>query len=252
MVVATSSDWIRRYSSPLKPRIRLLCLPHAGGAATFFHGWARAFGNDIEVLAACYPGRQHRINEPCLPSIEAMADALTEEMLAYADAPLAIFGHSMGATLAYEITLRLHRQHDIVPTALLLSSREPPHRVTPINADPDDQASVVAEVHRLGGTDSEVLADPDLRDLVLPAIRSDFRLVNDYAARPGVPLPCPVVGYVGSSDPDLDDGVMRDWGDLAPEGFDLVTLQGDHFYLVDREEELTADIRARLRTTPLG
>lgn len=248
MAVATDSVWIRRYASPLKPRIRLLCLPHAGGAASFFHSWAHAFGNDVEVLAACYPGRQHRINEPGLPSIEAMADELTREILAYADTPLAFFGHSMGATLAYEITLRLHRQHATVPTALLLSSREPPHRVTPLDADPDDPASVIAEIHRLGGTDSEILAHPDLRDLVLPAVMADFRLVNDYAARPGVPLPCPVVGYFGDADPDLDGDVMHAWAGLAPEGFDLVTLPGDHFYLVDREAELTADIRTRLRS----
>ncbi|MET9971523.1 thioesterase domain-containing protein, partial [Streptomyces sp. NPDC006356] len=229
MTVATDSVWIRRYSSPLKPRIRLLCLPHAGGAGTFFHGWAHAFGNDVEVLAACYPGRQHRINDPFLPSLEAMADALTGELLAYADAPLAVFGHSMGATLGYEITLRLHQQHGTVPLALLLSSREPPHRVTPLTADPDDSDSVVEEVHRLGGTDSELLASPDLRDLVLPAIRSDFRLVNDYTARPGVPLPCPVVGYVGSADPDLDDDALREWASLAPmgEGDGLVAADGD-------------------------
>ncbi|MEV5241987.1 alpha/beta fold hydrolase [Streptomyces cinnamoneus] len=244
MAVGTESIWLRRYGTLKPPRLRLLCLPHAGGSAGFFHSWGRAFGSDVEVMAARYPGRQERIADPFITEMEPLADAIAGELRSFLDAPLALFGHSMGASLAYEITLRLQDQHGVAPAALLVSGRKPPHLLTP-RPDLDDD-EVLAEVRRLGGTDAVVLDDPDLRELVLPAITTDFRIVARYAARPGVPLPCPVYAYVGDGDEDVDVESMRGWADLAPQGFGLRVLPGDHFYLAEQRNALIDDIRARL------
>ncbi|MFI8940236.1 thioesterase II family protein [Streptomyces syringium] len=246
MAVDIRSTWLRRFTTPAPPRLRLLCLPHAGGSASFFHPWGRAFGDDVEVMVARYPGRQERIADPFVTTMEGVADALAAELGPYTDTPLAVFGHSMGASIGYELTLRLRERYGVAPSALLVSGRKPPHLLTPRETDLDDDDSIVSEVGRLGGTDAALLADPDLRELVLPAIRTDFRIVADYPARPGVPLPCPVVAYVGDSDPDVDPVSVSGWSDLAPGGFDMVVLPGDHFYLIDRRAELVADIRARL------
>ncbi|MFJ4283621.1 thioesterase II family protein [Streptomyces massasporeus] len=246
MAPGTTSTWLRRYVPPAPPRLRLLCLPHAGGSASFFHGWGHAFGDDIEVLAVRYPGRQERIAEKPLTAIEDIADALADELPPYLDAPLAVFGHSMGASVGYELALRLEARHHIALDLLMVSCRKAPHLLTPRTAAPGGDAALLDEVRRLGGTDTALLDDEDLRELVLPAIRADFAAVARYAARPGVPLGCPVAAYVGASDPDISADEVAAWAGIAPKGFDLTVLPGGHFYLVDQHDALVKDIRARL------
>lgn len=246
MALGTESIWLRRYASPAPPRLRLLCLPHAGGSATFFHGWGHAFGDDVEVLAARYPGRQERIAEEPLTSIEDLADALAAELPPLLDVPLAVFGHSMGASVGYELALRLEAHHRAAPELLMVSCRKPPHLLTPRTAALAGDAALVDEVRRLGGTDAALLDDEDLRELVLPAIRADFGAVARYTARPGIPLGCPVVGYLGADDPDIRTDEVAAWAGIAPKGFDLKVLPGGHFYLVDQRDTLVTDIRARL------
>ncbi|MFB7215731.1 thioesterase II family protein [Streptomyces sp. NPDC056255] len=237
---------MRRYPGSGTPRLRLLCLPHAGGSAAFFHDWGYRFGDDVEVLVARYPGRHERINDPLVTSMDDLADSLTAELVRFTDVPVVIFGHSMGASLAYEVAIRLLKNHDVALAALMVSGRTPPHLLDSTLPDPDDVESVLAEVRRLGGTDAAVLEDPDLRELVLPAICADFKVVADYAPRAGVALPFPVFAYLGSADPDLDAPTMGGWADVAATSFDLTVLPGDHFYLVDQQAELTRDIGSRL------
>ncbi|MEU9031001.1 alpha/beta fold hydrolase [Streptomyces sp. NPDC048383] len=246
MPLGTHSTWLRRFTTAGPPRLRLVCLPHAGGSASFFHDWGHAFGDDVEVLAVRYPGRQERVCEEPWTSLEDLAGAITGELEPYLDAPLALFGHSMGATLAYEITLRLRERFSVAPELLMVSCRKAPHLLTPRTAAFDTDAELIEQVKELGGTDSALLDDEDLRELVLPAIRADFTAVAGYAARPGVQLPCPVVGYVGDSDRGVGAHEVAAWSDIAPHGFDLRVLPGGHFYLVDGREQLVGDIRARL------
>lgn len=245
MPVSTESTWFRRYRVA-RPRARLLCLPHAGGSASFFHSWGHALGADIEVLAARYPGRQERIAEPCVESMESLAESITRELLPYTDVPLAVFGHSMGASLAYEVGVRLEKRYGTALRGLFVSCRQAPHRVEPERHDLRGDEAVVAEVRRLGGTDPGLLTDPDLRELLLPAMRADFRIVGTYEARPVIPLGCPVVGYLGESDPDVTEGDMRAWRDATTVEFDLRTFSGGHFYLADEKESVVRDIAGRL------
>ncbi|MGW3204489.1 thioesterase II family protein [Streptomyces sp. NPDC001135] len=246
MALGTESIWLRRHATAAPPRLRLLCLPHAGGSAGFFHDWGRAFGDDVEVLAARYPGRQERIAEDPCDTVEELADALADELRPLLDAPLAVFGHSMGASVGYELALRLQARHRVTPALLMVSCRKPPHLLTPRTAALADDTALVAEVRRLGGTDAALLDDPDLRELVLPALRADFAAVARYTARPGIPLDCPVAGYLGSGDPDITADEMAGWADVAPKGFDLTELPGGHFYLTAQRDALVADLRARL------
>ncbi|MFH8471720.1 thioesterase II family protein [Streptomyces sp. NPDC018000] len=245
----TDGTWFRRYAPSASTRMRLLCLPHAGGSASFFHSWGNAFGDDVEVLVARYPGRQERIAEPCIESMEEMADAVTAALLPLLDKPLALFGHSMGASLAYEVAVRLEREHGFDPSVLLVSCQQPPHGQQPRTAHLGGEESVLAEVRRLGGTDAALLENPDLRELVMPALQADFTVVGRYAEngpRPAVPVRCPVIGYVGDRDPNVAVEEMRAWAGIAPKGYELKVLQGDHFYLVPQRDGLIGDLTSRL------
>lgn len=103
--------WLRRPRPVANPRLRLVCLPHGGGTAGAFYGWTAWLPADVELVAVQYPGRQDRFGEPCLRDMGELADAVAQALLPLLDRPVALFGHSMGAALAYEVTLRLETQY---------------------------------------------------------------------------------------------------------------------------------------------
>ncbi|MFG3258660.1 thioesterase II family protein [Streptomyces sp. NPDC048172] len=227
---ADEDRWIRRFHPAPEAATRLVCLPHAGGSASFYFPVSRALAPQVDVLAVQYPGRQDRLAEPCVESIADLADAVTERLLPWADRPLAVFGHSMGATLAFEVALRLE-QRGITLQALFPSGRRAPSRHREETTHLRDDAGLVQAVKELGGTESQMLDDEELLRAVLPAIRSDYRAAETYRYRPGPPLSCPVYAMVGDSDPRASVDEVRSWGDHTEERFELQTYPGGHFYL---------------------
>ncbi len=246
MTAAATSRWFMRHPARGETRARLACLPHAGGTATLFHSWAGAFGPDVELLAARYPGRQDRLAEDCLDRMEPLADAVAEALVPFLDVPLMLFGHSMGASLAYEVALRLERRHPGRVAALWVSARHAPHLVPPRDVHLRDDEGIVAEVKRLGGDDGAVLDDPLLRDLFLPALRADFAVAGTYRASAPIPVSCPVVAYVGDRDPAVSESDMRRWAEVSSGGFDMLVLPGGHFYPPDGWKDLISHMGRRI------
>ncbi|MCJ0871768.1 thioesterase II family protein [Streptomyces sp. AP-93] len=242
---ADAAVWFRRYQRPGGPpaRLRLVCFPHAGGTAQLYHGWAALLPAGVELLAVRYPGRQERLAEPCFEDMDALVDAVTGALGDFLDQPLALFGHSMGASVAYESTLRLQERYGVRPIRLMVSGRSAPHRPKPSRLHEQDDETLIAGVRRLGDLGSEAYDIPELRELLLPALRADFRLIEAYRPARPAPVSCPVTAYVGDGDP----GCVRDdvlaWSDLTPPGaFDFRTYPGDHFYLARQEAALVADV----------
>lgn len=124
-MAAIDDLWVRRYHPAPEARHRLFCLPYAGGSASYFLPVARALSPHVDVLAVQYPGRQDRRHEPCVESVEELADLLVDIVKPWADRPLSLFGHSMGASVAFELALRLEAL-GIVPHSLFASGRRAP------------------------------------------------------------------------------------------------------------------------------
>ncbi len=223
-----------------------MCLPHAGGTPAAYRGWPGRFSERVEVLAACYPGRQDRLAEPAVESMSEMVDALVDELLPLTDRPYVLFGHSMGASVAFELALALEHAHGTVPGALLLSGRLPPRLLTGRPPYLGGDEAIVADVRRLGEASTAVLDDPELRELVLPAIRADYRLLGTYRPTLDGITSAPVTAYVGADDPDIDADHVLGWAEHTTAEFDHRVLPGDHFYLSAREETLTSDIAGRI------
>ncbi|MFI1828278.1 thioesterase II family protein [Streptomyces sp. NPDC020412] len=230
--------WVRRFNPRDDSGLRLVCLPHAGGSASFYLPVAHAAPGPVDVLAIQYPGRQDRRKEPSVPTIAELADEVTRVLEPWLDQPLALFGHSMGATLAFEVARRLEDRHGVVLAALFASGRRAPSRHRDENVHRQGDDGVIAELKRLSGTDSQVLGDEDLLRMVLPAIRADYRAVETYVYEPGGKLRCPVIGLVGDDDPKVTVDEARSWSDHTEGTFDLHVFTGGHFYLTDHQDEI--------------
>ncbi|QXJ26142.1 thioesterase [Actinomadura graeca] len=233
-----SAAWIRRYHQAPSGAVRLVCFPHAGGSASFYFPVSARLSATAEVCAVQYPGRQDRRSEPSIDNIPDLADAITGALGPADGRPLAFFGHSMGAVLAYEVALRLEESGAEPLTRLVVSGRRAPSRHREGSVHRLDDRGVVAELRRLSGTQSDLLGDPETLEMILPAVRNDYRAVETYRPGPGRSLRCPVVAYVGDSDPQVTVDEAKSWADHTTGPFDMRVFPGGHFYLTDRAPEV--------------
>lgn len=247
MTATNAQKWFRVHRRAADPKLRLLCFPHAGGTAQLFHGWPALLPSDVEVLAVRYPGRQDRLAEACIEDMATLADTIDSALEPWLDRPLALFGHSMGACVAYEVALRLEAR-GIIPVHLLVSAHEAPHRAERVVPHEVDDDTLISRVRLLGDLHSGAYDIPELRDLLLPALRSDYQLIEGYHPLNPTPIKASITAYVGQDDPSCALDGVRAWSGLtAPGSFELCSFPGDHFYLVSREGEVVADVAARLR-----
>ncbi|MFF8830395.1 thioesterase II family protein [Streptomyces sp. NPDC015131] len=247
MTTSTRRDgaWLRRFHPAPGAPVRLVCFPHAGGSATFYFPVSRALSPSIEVLAVQYPGRQDRRGEPGVGDIGELADRVVEELLTLDATPPALFGHSMGAMVAYEVARRLEREGIELPH-LFVSGRRAPSRTREGRVHQLDDDGLIAEIEKLSGTDSRILGDPELLRMILPAIRSDYRAVESYRHVPGRPLRCPVTALTGDEDPQVTLDEARAWSEHTAGDFELKVYEGGHFYLNARAAAVMEAISARI------
>ncbi|MFI5611141.1 thioesterase II family protein [Amycolatopsis sp. NPDC051903] len=237
--------WFRRFHAADEAGARLVCLPHAGGSASFYFPVSRALAPDIEVLAVQYPGRQDRRHEPFLTSIDALAERIAALLGDKTDRPLALFGHSMGAMIAYEVARRLEDRGSPV-SALFVSGRRAPSRRRAESVHTRTDEGVIAELRRLSGTELDLLGDEDVVRMILPVVRNDYRAVETYRYEPGPPLTTPVVAFTGTDDPVASVDEVRSWADYTSAGFELVTLSGGHFFLTRHQDVVLRYLADRL------
>ncbi|MFJ8591193.1 thioesterase II family protein [Streptomyces sp. NPDC093598] len=226
------TTWLKCTAPRPDAASRLICFPHAGGSASFFHAWAEGLPAH-EVHAVCYPGRAGRYGEPLPTGLPGLAADIAEAVRPLLDRPVAFLGHSMGAVVAYETARLLEAQGHRIGHLFASGARAPhlPHPEGPDAAELDDDAVADALV-ALGGTDAELLADPEVRELVLPYVCGDYRMFDAYVHRPGPALRCDVTAIAGDGDPLVPEDRAAAWAALTEGRFTHHTVPGDHFYLV--------------------
>ncbi|MFI9630379.1 alpha/beta fold hydrolase [Streptomyces sp. NPDC052042] len=246
--MSTSADlrnlsdlWLRRYRRSTAPVVRLACFPHAGGSASAFLPLIRELPQEVDVLAVQYPGRQDRRAEPLIDNIENLVSPLVEVLRSQTGPPLVLFGHSMGATVAYEVARALE-QRGVGPAALVVSGRRAPTTNVGSLVHLYDDDRLIDELRSLDGTDRGLLADPELLELVLPAIRNDYHAVGNYVHRPGTPLSCPLTVLTGAADANVSAGEASAWSDVAAGSTHVHTFPGGHFFLFERAAEVCSVI----------
>lgn len=238
--------WFRCFNPISAPVLRLVCLPHVGGSAGFFLPLSVAMRPRIEVLAVQYPGRQDRRSEAPLTDINQLADGV---VAALGDRlkdplPLAFFGHSMGALVAFEAAQRLELYSDIGISMVVASGRRAPsisraeHVEMPFGPEGgfDSIDSLLKYLgkremskHR-SAADQEV-AEREVLHSILPAMRADYLAVDSYVHSQGPALSCPITAFVGDWDPHVQLWEAQAWKEHTTGGFELHVFPGDHFYL---------------------
>lgn len=238
-------------------RVLLFCLPYAGGSAMRVYGrWQRELPDGVEVVPVELAGRGARIVETPLTGVDAITADVLPTVLDRIDRPYALFGHSLGALVAFELARRLEHLHGRPATHLFVSGHIPPqHPQPPGRYDyrlPDAQFR--ERLRELAGTPEEVLAHDELLNLVIPVLRADFEAADTYRWRPGPRISPPLTVYGGADDPEAPPGTLPDWAALTTGGCDVRVLPGGHFFLNDEQATVLKGIAEDLepgRTDPV-
>ncbi len=239
LLVETPYVWRARRAAP---RWRLFCFPHAGAGASFFAEWAGLLPPEIELLALQLPGRQFRISEKPFTEVEPLVRTLVHALRPYLGGRTAFFGHCGGAVLAFELTRALHEAGAPGPDHLLLSGQRAPGlpaAAPDLHGLPD--AEFIAELVELGGTEAEVAEGELMRDM-LPELRADFRLWEEYEPKSEPSVGVPITVLAGRDDPRTPADTLDAWRDHTTASFRQRLFEGGHFYFREGTPELVSVI----------
>jgi surfactin synthase thioesterase subunit len=229
------------------PRERLLfCFPHAGGDPRAFLDWQPGIGNAAAVVAVGMPGRGHLLGQVAPAGIAELADGVAGAIAEAADRPVYLFGHSLGALIAFEVARRLGglpALRHLVASGCAAPSLVPAPDIVRV-AELEGRAFAEA-VAFLGGLPPELLADPELSELLLPVLRADARLVAGYRYRPAAPLPIGVSLINGINDPLVDDAALQPWQRECIRPPACHWVAGGHFFFA-RKPQAVVDVLSAL------
>lgn len=225
-------------------RLRLVCFPYAGAGTSIYNPWSRLFPPYVQVAAVQLPARESRVSEQ---PVSRLLDHIRPLMLALAPlfgGPVAFFGHSMGALLAFEAAHALYATRRLLPIHLFVSGCKAPH-LSRADRKRDDftDAELLEEIERLNGTPRELLEHPELSSIILPVLRSDFLASDNYECEPREPLRCPITAIGGEHDPFVDRAGLEAWRQHTTSAFAVQFFPGDHFFLNSTREALTRFLR---------
>lgn len=232
------SDWFLREIRPQTPRCRVFCFPYAGGSSAIFRGWHAALPVSAEVLALQLPGRAGRYGVEPIASLTQLTTLLADLIAPLMDRPCLFFGHSNGALIGYALTVELAKRGLPLPRHLVLSAKRPPHFIRSETTHDLPTPQFIERLRKLNGTPPEILADPELLDIVLPILRADLALGETYRPEPVPPLPCraSVMGSTGDVEVPLDE--LRQWDRYFVQPPALHVFEGDHFFIHSAKDDL--------------
>ncbi|VVS94549.1 thioesterase II family protein [Desulfoluna spongiiphila] len=238
------SKWFIIKPAARTERVRFFALPFAGGGASIFHGWEGLLPPHVGMYAVQPPGRENRISETPYSSMASLVEGLTEAMLPYLDMPFVLFGHSLGARVAFEVARALRKSLGVEPHHLIVAASRGPHipEPRPLHHLPDK--AFITELERFSGTPKAVLTNPELMALFLPMLRADFTVDETYRFRESPPLSCPITAFGGRSDPEATRDELITWSRYTSSCFTLKMVDGDHFFLLEKKEDLLSKISA--------
>ncbi|MEU6223135.1 alpha/beta fold hydrolase [Streptomyces sp. NPDC047042] len=215
---------------------KLICLPYAGAGASFYRPWTALAGDALEIVALQLPGRERLIDEEPYRDVHQAVDGLTAELrerLGDSGGRLALFGHSLGAVLAYELAHRLTGEPGIELVHLFVSGSPEPARGRERHATGLTDDDFLARVGEFAGYHHPALDDPEMREMILPALRADVEMHEGYVPSTDVPLNAPLTVVRGEDDDLVGYDDAESWSKVAGRDFEHIEVPGGHMYLTD-------------------
>lgn len=218
---------------------QVFVFPHAGGIAASFLQWQAMAGPELSLQVAQMPARGIRMHEPPADDVAEVVDQLTTAVVERASGPFLLFGHSLGALVAFEVTRELRRRGAPDPLALLVSGAEAPQtRLIRRRFHELDDAGLIEALRDFGATPAELLADREMMELILPGVRADFALSERYTYRAEPPLALPVHVLLGDRDEHVDLDRAAGWALECAAPPQRHVFAGGHFFLADHQAEI--------------
>lgn len=233
--------WFHHWRVGKHPRLRLLCLPYAGGGGFIFRPWGAsdAIPDDVAVCSVQLPGRENRYRERGYCDMPALVEHLADAMPRLDDLPFVLFGHSMGAFIGFELARSLRRKGLQGPVHLVMSGAAAPQSGEPGRSPRDlDDAELIRRVRRVGGMPESVLDNPELVRMAMPILRADFSMMEAYRPQQEAPLDCPITAFGGSDDPIVSLSSLASWVRHTVGSFAMEVLPGDHFFINHQRDAL--------------
>ncbi|MDR4461478.1 MAG: alpha/beta fold hydrolase [Nitrospirales bacterium] len=245
LTAARSHSWIVKCRQT--SGIRLLCFPYAGGGPSVFRGWPQYLSTDIELCAVQLPGRESRMKEAPIGELRRVVVELAEALAPSLDRPVALFGHSIGGLIAFELAREMRRRFAIEPVHLFVSGCSAPqiYDNDPLFDLPEDE--FLDRMRRFNGTPREVLEHPEMMQLVLPALRADFSLRDTYRYVAEPPLRCAISVFGGTEDVGVGKERLEPWKAQTSKWFQLCLFQGDHFFLRTAQAAVVESVSTTLQ-----
>jgi medium-chain acyl-[acyl-carrier-protein] hydrolase len=239
--------WIRQERPKAEARLRLFCLPYGGGGASLFRRWAARMPPGIEVLPVQLPGREGRFTEPPFNRLFPLVRALAAALRPWLDIPFAIFGHSMGALVGFELARNLRMTQSCLPKHLFLSACPAPQisngRAKIYNLP---EPAFFDGLRRLHRTPPAFLQEPELLSIFLPLLRADFAVFETYTYVEEHPLACPITAFCGSEDSLAGPSEVGAWRSQTTASFSMHMIPGDHFFIHGSEDLLVKAVAAAM------
>lgn len=226
---------------------RLIGFPYGGGGPQAFRGWPDALPDSVELVAVNLPGRGSRLADPLVSDMDTLVSHLVEALTGAYDKPFAFFGHSVGSLVAYETARRLQELRLPMPLRVFASAHVAPAHSVPdelMHDLPTDE--LIDVIRRLGLVPAEALENTELLDLIVPPLRADFAISETYAVGDVAPLSSPITALGGTADDLVSPADLDAWADYTDGGFDSVTFEGDHFYTVERLDDVIETITSQV------
>ncbi len=248
MSIPELNPWIVPSKRNKLARMRLICVPYAGGNAAIFRAWPAQLPGFVEVYPLEFPGGLRRVKDPLFTRMEPLIDELSQFLLPHLDRPFCLFGSCTGSFIAFELAHRLQEVHGLEAAHLFVSNIWAPHlppRKQPIFGY--DDAAFSRELTRYGAMPQETLAQSELFNLLLPAIRADFELSETYAYHAGRKVRCPLTAIGGYQDHIMPPEDIAAWREQTAGPFEQVMLEGDHTLVHQAKNALLQVLSQRLK-----
>ncbi|MFN0021880.1 MAG: SDR family NAD(P)-dependent oxidoreductase [Pirellulaceae bacterium] len=235
------NPWLIRGRGAENSSYRLICFHSMGVGASLFTGFLLNPPEDCDILAIQTPGRENRMGEPVVESLEQLVELIVPQLLPLFDRPVVIWGHSYGGIVASEVIRRLRESHHKEPAHYVVSGTLPPHLVHLLQKrDTLLKAMIADNSPEYLISLSRYVDDPEFIKSILPLMRRDYPLLRGYRYHPNTPLNCPITAFAARQDDMVYRDEIQEWAQHTDGGFELIEFDGDHWFLNRNRERITA------------